>query len=146
MKISLLSTVLVLLQFSCIGILLYTGPVFPANTAGLVLFTMAMVIALATTYAFRQSKLTVFPEPRRNATLISSGIFAYIRHPYYSSVLLYAAAMLTAHCSYWRLAVAITLLLVIARKMVHEEKLLCQHFPDYAAYRQRTKKLIPFVW
>lgn len=146
MKISLLSTVLVLLQFSCIGILMYTGPVIPANAAGLLLFTLAMVIALATTYAFRQSKLTVFPEPRRNATLISSGIFAYIRHPYYSSVLLYTAAMLTAHCSYWRLAVAITLLLVIVRKMVHEEKLLCQHFPDYAAYRQRTKKLIPFVW
>lgn len=146
MKISLLSSVLVVLQFSCIGILMYTGPVFPANAAGIVLFTLAMVIALATTYAFRQSKLTVFPEPRRNATLISSGIFAYIRHPYYSSVLLYAASMLTAHCSYWRLAVAITLLLVIVRKMAHEEKLLCQHFTDYPNYMLHTKKLIPGVW
>ena len=37
------------------------------------------------------------------------------------------------------------LLLNLLGKLHFEEELLLERFPDYATYRQRTKRLIPFV-
>ena len=31
-------------------------------------------------------------------------------------------------------------------KLSYEETLLAQRFPEYAAYQQRTRKLLPFVY
>lgn len=138
--------VLVLLQFGCLGVLMCTGPFLPNNTLGIIFLIVAVMIALAATYAFRQSKLTVFPEPRAKAQLITNGIFTYIRHPYYSAVLLYAVAMLTSYFNYWRMLVVLVLLIVLLRKIIHEEKMLCQYFEGYEHYMRHSKKLIPFVW
>lgn len=36
--------------------------------------------------------------------------------------------------------------MVLNKKTLYEEKILCKEFSDYAAYISKTKKLIPFIY
>ena len=53
--------------------------------------------------------------------------------------------LVTDDFTWWRLIIWLVLLLNLLGKLDCEEKLLLERVPDYATYRQRTKRLIPFV-
>lgn len=89
---------------------------------------------------------TVYPEPRPGSQLVRHGIYRYVRHPLYSSVMLLAVAW-----GFWRhsltaLTVTLVLILFLALKARNEEKRLLQRFPDYAAYRKTTRRFLPWLF
>jgi protein-S-isoprenylcysteine O-methyltransferase Ste14 len=79
--------------------------------------------------------------------LIERGPYRYVRHPIYTGLL--TMALGTALLS-GRVAALLGCALFLAAlliKMGQEETLLLRQFPaEYAAYRRRTKRIIPFVW
>jgi protein-S-isoprenylcysteine O-methyltransferase Ste14 len=93
---------------------------------------------------FRQLRIT--PEPARDARLITSGPYRFIRHPMYSAVLLMTLAVVLSRPTPARLVVWAILFGTLLLKLAHEETLLGRRFPEYAAYRKRTKRLVPFVY
>jgi protein-S-isoprenylcysteine O-methyltransferase Ste14 len=78
--------------------------------------------------------------------LIERGPYRLVRHPIYTGILsmFVATAILLGH-----LAGSIGVVIVFASfwsKLIREEKVMLNQFPDkYGAYRQRVKRLIPFV-
>lgn len=79
--------------------------------------------------------------------LVTSGIFRYIRHPLYGSLLLLAWGAYLKNPSLLStlLALAATTLLVTTARL--EEINNCRKFgPDYAAYMEKTKMFIPLVF
>jgi protein-S-isoprenylcysteine O-methyltransferase Ste14 len=78
--------------------------------------------------------------------LVERGPYRFVRHPIYTGMvaMFFATALLQRH-----LAGFLGMLLVFASfwiKLGFEEKLMLQQFPQrYAAYRRRTKRIIPFV-
>jgi protein-S-isoprenylcysteine O-methyltransferase Ste14 len=78
--------------------------------------------------------------------LVERGPYRFVRHPIYTGLLamFFATALVQRH-----LAGFVGALLMFASfwiKLGFEEKLMLQQFPErYAAYRQRTKRIIPFV-
>jgi protein-S-isoprenylcysteine O-methyltransferase Ste14 len=82
---------------------------------------------------------------KQDAELVTSGPYAYVRHPIYTGVIL---AMLgsTLVSVWWSLALVLfSIYFVWSAKT--EEKIICEQFRDkYPAYMKRTKMLIPFVW
>jgi protein-S-isoprenylcysteine O-methyltransferase Ste14 len=83
---------------------------------------------------------------REGSTLITSGIYRYVRHPLYMSVLIVASAgcLLFSSIFCW-LFIFITIYSVLTR-IRKEEKLLMENYPDYAEYCRKTKKLIPYIF
>jgi protein-S-isoprenylcysteine O-methyltransferase Ste14 len=79
--------------------------------------------------------------------LVQSGPYSLLRHPIYTGLLLAilgTALTLGTLASY--LAVVAGLAALIIRVRV-EERLMSERFREtHEAYRQRTKKLIPFLW
>jgi protein-S-isoprenylcysteine O-methyltransferase Ste14 len=82
---------------------------------------------------------------KQDPELVTSGPYAWVRHPIYSGLLLAFAGTVL-------LTSAISILLVIAfgvsftYSAVVEERNMTNVFPeDYPAYQERTKMLIPFV-
>jgi protein-S-isoprenylcysteine O-methyltransferase len=78
--------------------------------------------------------------------LIERGPYRFVRHPIYTGIL----AMLTATAmQQGYIAGIIGLILVFVSfwiKLSSEEELMCKQFPEqYAAYRQRVKRIIPFI-
>lgn len=90
--------------------------------------------------------LSPFPRPRRNAVLVTTGAFARTRHPIYGGLIIAALGWALWRTSGVHLLVVAALALYMDAKARHEEVLLEERFPDYAAYRTRTKRLIPWIF
>jgi protein-S-isoprenylcysteine O-methyltransferase Ste14 len=80
-------------------------------------------------------------------TVISSGPYAWVRHPLYlGSVILCLGAPL-ALGSWVALPVFALLIPFYALRLLNEEKVLCDELPGYPEYCLKTRyHLIPFVW
>ena len=89
---------------------------------------------------------TIFPEPLPQARLVRSGIYAIVRHPLYTSVILLSFAW----ALWWRsvpgLGLALLTGLFLDAKARHEERRLCSKFPDYQDYARRVKRLVPWIY
>lgn len=78
--------------------------------------------------------------------LVTTGPYAEIRHPLYSGLLLAMLGSAIAQSLLWLLPLIVygPLFILSARR---EEELLLREFSErYAAYRSRTKMLLPFVF
>ena len=78
--------------------------------------------------------------------LIERGPYRFVRHPIYTGILImfFATALAVGHLA----GFAATFLMFASFwiKLRDEEKLMLQQFPEqYAAYRQRTRRIVPFV-
>jgi hypothetical protein len=82
--------------------------------------------------------------PQRNATLLTGGPFALVRHPIYSMSLLLMGCTLLVVGTWSMVIVAIIHALAIVVKAISEERFLLQfHGPAYALYCQSTGRFIP---
>lgn len=93
----------------------------------------------------RLGNFSVMPEPRASARLITTGPYALVRHPMYAALLLFGAGMLAGWQGAVHLVALAALSAVLHFKADREEALMAARFPEYEAYRSRTKRLIPFV-
>lgn len=76
---------------------------------------------------------------------LTRGPYALVRHPLYGGLLLAMLGSALAQSSLWLLPLLVYLPAFI-RSARREEQQLLQQFPEaYAAYRRRTKMLLPFV-
>jgi protein-S-isoprenylcysteine O-methyltransferase Ste14 len=82
----------------------------------------------------------------KTTELVTTGIYHYIRHPFYSSLLFLAWGIFFKHISWIGLILAVTatiFLIVTAKK---EEAENIEYFGDqYRYYIQNTKMFIPFL-
>lgn len=90
--------------------------------------------------------LTPFPRPRAGAGLVRHGAYGLVRHPIYTGIIVGALGWGLFTASLPALAGAATLLVLFDLKSRREEAWLAEQFPEYADYRRRTRKLVPFVY
>ena len=90
--------------------------------------------------------LSVMPEPVEGAKLITYGIYKYIRHPMYSSLVMASIGYATFTLDVYRSLLSILLLVLFECKTQYEESRLMQVFPDYRSYQQTTGKFFPRIF
>jgi protein-S-isoprenylcysteine O-methyltransferase Ste14 len=87
-------------------------------------------------------------ELRERHELVTRGIYTRVRHPMYSALFLHAlgqALVLPNWVAGPSFLVAFTL--IFATRLHREERMMLDEFgEEYAAYRARTKRLMPGVW
>jgi protein-S-isoprenylcysteine O-methyltransferase Ste14 len=82
----------------------------------------------------------IMPEAR---TLVTSGPYKYVRHPLYAAEIVIVLGMILQYQQPSSLLLGgIVIALQVARS-VHEERVLLQAFPEYEAYRARTRRFVP---
>lgn len=107
--------------------------------AGGGLFGMAAVLGLG-------RNLTAFPRPIEGGTLVTSGAYAIVRHPIYFGLILAAFGWALWNTSLTGVGLTVVLFIFFDLKSRQEERWLAQVYPEYRAYQQRVKKLIPWVY
>lgn len=90
--------------------------------------------------------LTPLPYPRDDGTLIQTGVYGIVRHCLYGGVILLAIAGSIYWLSVSHLIATLLLFIFFDAKATQEEKWLCDRYPDYPAYQQTVKKLLPFIY
>jgi protein-S-isoprenylcysteine O-methyltransferase Ste14 len=90
--------------------------------------------------------LTPLPKPKTDAQLVTTGVFAWMRHPIYSALMLisFGSSLERGNLIAFGLSLCLTILLEF--KSRREEAWLCDQFSEYAAYRLRVKKFFPGLY
>lgn len=118
----------------------WPAPVSCATGAALI--GAAAAYGLPGTHALGRNR-TPLPQPKSDGKLVTTGIYAHVRHPLYASVMAagFGWALL------WRSGPALLLAAVQAiflrEKAKEEEARMCVRFPDYAAYAKRVPRFLP---
>ena len=86
-------------------------------------------------------------QSERGHQVISTGPYAFVRHPMYSGAIFYFLGMGLLLGSWWAVAIAVVIVALFALRAVWEENTLIAELPGYAAYAKRVRfRLIPGVW
>ena len=104
-------------------------------------FTIIIIASIIMLFAIKNlgSNLSPFPRPIANGKLITSGIYRFIRHPMYYSLILMSLGILIIKLSFYYLCLTITLTLVIKFKIILEEQYLNKKFKNYSLYKVKVK-------
>ena len=79
--------------------------------------------------------------------VISTGLYAVVRHPMYAGALLYLLGTPLALGSYWSFAAIAATMPFLLWRLLDEERILTRDLPGYADYRRRVRhRLVPMVW
>ena len=79
--------------------------------------------------------------------VISTGLYALVRHPMYSGCLVLLAGVPLALGSWWGLLLIVLFIPVLVWRLIDEEKFLHNNLPGYTTYTQKVRyRLIPYVW
>jgi protein-S-isoprenylcysteine O-methyltransferase Ste14 len=80
-------------------------------------------------------------------TLVTTGVYAHVRHPLYSSLLFLGAGCLMKNPSLLAVSLfAVTVVFVYATALSEEKENLLKFGNDYAAYTRKAKMLVPFLF
>lgn len=80
-----------------------------------------------------------------NGPLVTSGVYAWCRHPSYTGFLVYVAGMQLVLGNVFTAAVSGVVLFNFFRQRIRvEEHMLTLRFPEYAAYKRSTPALVPW--
>ena len=116
-----------------------------AGGVGLVAIAGGSLVAARGAWDLRAS-LSPFPRPVAGAPLIQSGAYRLIRHPIYSGLVLGALGWGLVTGSILAIGTTGLLFLLFAGKSRREEIWLSAVHPEYRAYQERTKRLIPWIF
>lgn len=88
--------------------------------------------------------LTVFPSPKKDGALRTSGLYSRMRHPIYTGVILGALGGAILLLDMTKLFISLALWCLFYYKSRYEEKRLRRHYgEDYRLYQRRVGRFFP---
>ncbi|MEM9266045.1 MAG: protein-S-isoprenylcysteine O-methyltransferase [Cyanobacteria bacterium P01_F01_bin.13] len=124
----------------------YSLPVW-ANVLGIVVFAISLYLFWRSHHDLGTNWSPTL-QVRADHTLITNGIYQSIRHPMYTSIWLWTIAQALLLTNWIAgLSGVITFGTLYFLRVDNEEKMMAEQFGEqYQAYRQKTKRLVPFLF
>ena len=110
--------------------------------AGFALFAIGGYFGIAGVIALGKNR-TPFPQPRSGSMLVQHGIYARVRHPLYTSVMLATFGWALIWQSLVSFVAGLALIPFFHAKARREETILRQTFSGYADYARRVPRFLP---
>jgi protein-S-isoprenylcysteine O-methyltransferase Ste14 len=82
-----------------------------------------------------------------NQTVISSGPYAWVRHPMYAAALVMLLGVPISLGSWWSALIVVAILPALIWRLLDEERFLVRNLAGYADYQARVRyRLLPLIW
>ena len=139
------SKFLVTVQFITVGVILY-----PKISQTLVPFWWVLLLIATVTalWIFTHNKIgnfNIVPEIKSEAKLIVTGPYRFVRHPMYSSLILFMFGVVLWHFNWINVLALFVMSIAVMLKAFKEEKLWNINDESYKNYKSQTKMIIPFL-
>lgn len=144
-RIELYHLGLVLSQFILAAVIVLTAEWWPVPWATLLIAAPGIVLAVWAWMTMGLLRLRIHPSVTEKTRLVQSGPYGIVRHPMYSGLLWFTAAIVVADATWWRVGLWSALFAVLVAKASEEEKSLVAFFGQYERYRERVGMLVPKV-
>jgi protein-S-isoprenylcysteine O-methyltransferase Ste14 len=142
---SLYPNLLVFLQFFIIGLMVIFSKSFFSSALGLTIFTLGALLGLWALNHNQLGNFNIQPKLRQGSKLITTGIYAWVRHPMYTSVIVMMLGFLLSTPSIVEILLWVILVVVLLLKAKREESLWLEHDEAYERYKNSTKLFIPYI-
>lgn len=118
--------------------------VFARSIPAIVVQGCAVALMVAARITFGRRSFHAAATPTAGG-LVTSGPYRWLRHPIYAAILYFVWSAAIDYRSPQALVAAALVTAGAVVRMYAEETLLIGKYPEYAGYRARTARVIPFV-
>ena len=127
---------------SYIGGWIFSGLLFiPIMIMGIASYGLYAEVMRENAYLSRTIKVS------ENQKVISTGLYGIVRHPMYAATILMFLTVPIILGSWWSLLIFLGYPVVIAVRIINEEKILTAQLEGYEDYKKKVKfRLIPWMW
>lgn len=141
------SRIFVLIQGIILGLLLFTDFYLGWSVErffwiGTTLEFVGIIGILLAALSLQRS-LTAMPIPKADGKMTRQGLYRYVRHPMYSSVLLFSFGIALYSGSLYKYLLVGSLFILLYFKSSYEESFLSEKYPDYSNYAKVTPRFLP---
>jgi protein-S-isoprenylcysteine O-methyltransferase Ste14 len=117
------------------------------QVAGFLATAGALTLTGWTLYSNPYASTAVRIQSERGHSVITTGPYAFVRHPMYLGVLLYGLGSGPAVGSWWASLALLPVLAVFVRRTLFEDRMLHEELPGYEAYARRVRfRVIPGIF
>ena len=128
----------------------FFGPATPILPSGRISWTIgsvfcaAGIVLLVAAIARIGQSIQIAPEPKKNATLVTSGVYRWFRHPIYTSIVMIVVGLFLRKPALATAVAGVLVIIFLVIKVRFEEKLLRARYPEYSAYMERSIGILPW--
>ncbi|QDS94560.1 hypothetical protein FF011L_33390 [Roseimaritima multifibrata] len=130
-------------QFALAALLVLTTSWIPIPWVAILVAAPGILLAVSASSKIGLRRVRIHPAATESTQLVTSGPYGVVRHPMYTGLLWFTAALLLSGFAWCRLLSWLGLLLVLRIKAGHEEHFLEDCFPRYIDYRKNVGQLVP---
>ena len=105
---------------------------------GILIIIIAFIIMLVSIKDLGRN-LSPFPRPTNNSNLVTTGIYRFMPHPMYYSLIFISIGVFIIKLSIYYLFLSISLVLIIKFKIALEDQYLNNKFKNYLVYKNKVK-------
>jgi len=141
------SRIFVLIQGTILGLLLFihfelgwsVKRIFWMGTT----FESIGIIGILLAALSLQRSLTAMPIPKADGKMTRQGLYRYVRHPMYTSVLLLSFGIALNSGTLYKYLLVGSLFVLLYFKSAYEESFLSEKYLDYSNYAKVTPRFLP---
>ena len=121
------------------------GVLFTPQPLAIALQVIAVALMVWARVTFGRRSFHVAANPTAGG-LVTNGPYRYIRHPIYTAACLFGWSAIIVHWSLVSVALGVLLFLGGLVRLLCEEQLVKQTYPEYLEYSKVTKRMIPYLF
>ncbi len=142
-----------MLQVAALGLAIIAGRLVPGDRdpttelVGGVMMAAGVVLGGWALITLRGGRaFTAVPRPRDGAQLVDNLVYVLLSNEIYTGMILVAFGWAVVRWSAPAIVASVVLAVVLDLKRRREEIWLLERYPGYAAYRSRTRALVPLIY
>ncbi|MBI1804747.1 MAG: isoprenylcysteine carboxylmethyltransferase family protein [Ignavibacteriae bacterium] len=145
MNPKLASTFAVAVLVLAVVYLFYTQSLFGHEPIAIGLQIAAFLLMVWARITFGKRSFHAAANPTEGG-VVTTGPYRFVRHSIYAAILYFTLVGVLANISVQNIIVESVIVSMLFVRIMSEEKLLLDRYPEYAEYSRKTKRLIPFIF